>query len=108
MHGDGSTPFDFHVWGSLYKASRVDKIITMATYTDAKKNFDKYFAEATSQVGPEKMQPGMEFNAVLSNSKDIVYIISKNVSSIAVWGPSAPDMPAGQVYWDAMGLFLIV
>ena len=37
----------------------------MATYTDAKRNFDKYFAEAVSAVGAAKMQPGMEPNAVL-------------------------------------------
>ena len=41
VHGDGSSPFDFHVWGSLYKSSRIDKVITMATYTDAQKEFDK-------------------------------------------------------------------
>ena len=26
VHGDGSTPFDFHVWGALYKGSKVDKV----------------------------------------------------------------------------------
>lgn len=30
------------------------------------------------------------------------YILSKNVTSIAVWN----NPPAEQVYWDAMGLFL--
>ena len=31
VHGDGSKPFDFHVWGPQYKSSAVDKVITMAT-----------------------------------------------------------------------------
>lgn len=41
VHGDGTTPFDFHVWGTLYRSSRIDKVITMATYTDKEHNFDK-------------------------------------------------------------------
>ena len=58
-------------------------------------------------------------NQVLSNSKDIYYILSKNVTAIAVWA----NMPTGtagihcfaplsrflllaQVYWDMMGLLL--
>ena len=104
VHGDGSTPFDFHVWGPAYAASAIDHVITMATYTDAKKNFDKLFAEATSVIGADKMQPGMEPNAVLSNPLDIGYILSKNVSAIAVWGPT-PDA-LKQVHWDMIGLFL--
>ena len=104
VHGDGSRPFDFHVWGSAYKASRVDRIVTMATYTDAKRNFDKYFAEAVYQVGPAKIQPGMEPNAVLANPLDTGYIRSKNVSSIAVWGPTPGAL--GQAHWDSMGAFL--
>lgn len=74
----------------------------MATYTDAKRNFDKYFATATSVLGADKIQPGLEFNAVLSNPLDIGYIRSKNVTSIAVWA----NMPPGQQFWDAMGSFL--
>lgn len=105
VHGDGSTPFDFHVWGPEYARSQVDRIITMATYTDAKRNFDKYFAEAAATVGMEKLQPGMEPNAVLSNPLDIGYIRSKNVSSIAVWGPNPAAL--AQVHWDMMGAFLI-
>ena len=31
-----------------------------------------------------------------------MYILSKNVTSIAVW----TNPPQEQVYWDAMGLFL--
>ena len=106
VHGDGSRPFDFHVWGSAYKASKVDRIVTMATYTDAKRNFDKYFAEAVYQVGPAKIQPGMEPNAVLANPLDIGYIRSKNVSSIAVWGPTPGAL--AQAHWDSMGAFLQV
>lgn len=41
VHGDGSKPFDFGVWGPQYAQSRIDKVITMATYTGAKRNFDK-------------------------------------------------------------------
>ena len=103
VHGDGSTPFDFHVWGSLYKSSRVDHVVTMVTYTDAKRSFDKYFAEATLQLGPAIYQPGLEVNAVLSNSKDIIYMLSKNVTAIAVW----TNPPARQQMWDMMGLFLV-
>ena len=44
------------MWSSAYKASKVDRIVTMATYTDAKRNFDKYFAEAVYHVGPAKIQ----------------------------------------------------
>ena len=53
----------------------------------------------------EKLQPGMEPNAVLSNPLDIGYIRSKNVSSIAVWGPNPAAL--AQVHWDMMGAFLI-
>jgi hypothetical protein len=49
-----------------------------------------------------RYEPGLETNAVLSNAKDIIYILSKNVTSIAVW----TNPPKDQVYWDAMGLFL--
>ena len=31
VHGDGSTPFDFRVWGPAYKASRIDRVGKMAT-----------------------------------------------------------------------------
>lgn len=31
VHGDGSEPFDFHVWGKLYATSQVDKVISMST-----------------------------------------------------------------------------
>eukprot|EP00040_Diaphanoeca_grandis_P012349 m.62630 g.62630 ORF g.62630 m.62630 type:complete len:243 (+) comp23182_c1_seq1:222-950(+) len=102
VHGDGSTPFDFHVWGPMYAASRVDKVITMATYTDAEKNFDKYFAMATFVLTPAKIQPGLEFNAVQTNPRTTHYIISKNVTSIAIWA----NIPVSQLYWDAMGYFL--
>ena len=106
VHGDGSTPFDFHVWGSLYRSSKIDHVVTMATYTDAKRNFDKYFAEATLQLGAAIYQPGLELNAVLSNSKDIIYMLSKNVSAIAVW-TNPPSGPTRQQMWDMMGLFLV-
>jgi hypothetical protein len=89
----------------LSLGSLVDKVITMATYTDAKRNFDKYFAEATSQLSAQKYQPGLELNAVLSNPKDVIYILSKNVTSIAVWAITS-GAAVGQQYWDTMGLFL--
>ena len=78
----------------------------MATYTDAKRNFDKYFAEATLQLGAAIYQPGLELNAVLSNPKDIIYMLSKNVSAIAVW-TNPPSGPTRQQMWDMMGLFLV-
>lgn len=71
-------------------------------YTDAKLDFDRYFAECTYVLTPPKYQPGLEFNAVLSNPKDITYILSKNVTAIAVWA----NIPPSQVYWNAMGSFL--
>ena len=43
----------------------------MATYTDAENNFDKYFAEATFELGSGKIQPGLEPNAVLSNPRTV-------------------------------------
>jgi len=46
----------------------------MSTYTDAKKNFDRYFAEAVMHLGAQKYQPGLELNAVLSNPKDVLYV----------------------------------
>lgn len=39
--GDGSSPYDFHVWGPMYRASKIDRVVTMATYTPAKRNFDR-------------------------------------------------------------------
>jgi hypothetical protein len=63
-------------------------LLVACRYTDAKRNFDKYFAMATSVIGAAKMMPGLEPNAVLSNELDIGYIISKGVSAVAVWGPN--------------------
>jgi hypothetical protein len=80
------------------------------SYTDAKKNFDKYFAEAASKLGPSKIQPGLEPNAVLSNPGgrgplvNIEYVLSKGVRAIAVWGPNPKSL--SQTHWDSMGAFL--
>ena len=53
----------------------VSMLLVACRYTDAKRNFDKYFAVATSVIGAAKMVPGLEPNAVLSNELDIGYII---------------------------------
>ena len=68
------------------------------------KHGSRYFAESTATIGAQKLQPGMEPNAVLSNPLDIGYIRSKNVSSIAVWGTTPAAL--AQAHWDSMGAFL--
>ena len=104
VHGDGDTPFDFHVWGPQFQTSAVDRVVTMATYTASKTAFDKYFAESAAHIGPEKLQVGLERNQVLVNPKNIAYILSKNVSAIAVWAPNPVLM--NSIDWAAMGSFL--
>lgn len=70
----------------------------------------RYFAEAVATVGATKLQPGLEPNAVLSNPGgkgplvNIVYILSKGVDAIAVWGPN--PLSLAQRHWASLGAFM--